>query len=159
MQNVPTPEVNQEAPNKKLGLFALIGVLLVTVLGGGVYYFGFAGNHTPPSLPSQGGLQGFISDKSTGFYKNDAADERDFKSQSHKTLSTLTAVKGVGYAYVTEKTNMKDQLETGTKAVKDNAFMYAYYDNGLSKFITTQQTVKNWAAATKALTGTAASSG
>lgn len=159
MQNVPTPEVNQEAPNKKLGLFALIGVLLVTVLGGGVYYFGFAGNHTPPSLPSQGGLQGFISDQSTGFYKNDAADERDFKSQSHKTLSTLTAVKGVGYAYVTEKTNMKDQLETGTKAVKDNAFMYAYYDNGLSKFITTQQTVKNWAAATKALTGTDASTG
>jgi len=156
MQNVTTPEVNQEAPKSKLGLFALIGVVLVTAIAGGVYYFGL--KEAPPALPSQGGLQGSISNQATGFYEYTAADVTAHKAGTG-TKEKISPKRGVAYPYITEDATMGALLTKDTVPVKGTAVMYGYWDNSVSKWITTQQTVKAWAAVTTPLSGTGLTTG
>ncbi|MCK9185972.1 hypothetical protein M0P48_00845 [Candidatus Gracilibacteria bacterium] len=144
MQNAITPEMNQAAPNKKLGFFALVGVVLLTAIAGGVYYFGFS-DVNPPSLPSQAGGQGYISHKGTGFTQYEKTDKDNYKKPTDATtVSKVKTVDSVAYLVADRAITLKDALEKYIVPQEGMAIALAKYDPTTKLFYTTEQTVQNW---------------
>ena len=88
----------KEPQSKKLGLFALIGVILVTAIAGGLYSFGVFGDNEPP--PELGGakgqgLQGFMVKGSSerGFLTFNKADVAQYEDDKLSKRITEKEIK------------------------------------------------------------------
>ncbi|MFA6305553.1 MAG: hypothetical protein WC651_02375 [Candidatus Gracilibacteria bacterium] len=176
IQNVPTPEVAttvvQEAPKSKLGLFAVIGAVLVAAIAGGVYYFGFMNSSNPPQLgagPGQG-FQGMTvaGAADRGFLTYTQADvDNHAKVKAEKEKSGKAKELNSWSHPADKRANLSyfwaDKDITLTKAYEeivpqlDGEVLIAKYDPTKSTFVTTEN--KIWKKVTDINPGTTLSAG
>lgn len=142
MQNTLKSEENQNSKKTKFQLFALIGVLAVTAIAGGIYYF-LQPESVPPSLEvKRNTYQGFSKDVEFGSVKWEKSDLKTYDDKLAELkkagVNTSTAVKAeknrTNILFALKDTNLKEIIDA-TSRIEGGRVIWAVYQG---TFIMTQ---------------------
>ncbi|PJC38806.1 hypothetical protein CO044_03055 [Candidatus Peregrinibacteria bacterium CG_4_9_14_0_2_um_filter_38_9] len=143
-----TPEVapvTPETPSKKLGLFAIIGAVIVTAIAGGIYYFSPTEATPPELIQNRNTYQGFIEDKqfkAVQWEKKDI-EEYEIRVKALKTAGidigeTIKAKKDIVNTFSAKKdTNLKEIFDF-TSREERKRIIFGIYLSDLGTYTTTK---------------------
>ncbi len=149
MQNSAKHEVNQNilrnSPISKFGLFTVVGLLMTTVLVGGVYYLSKT-EDTPPELTAKRSTyQAFSKDAEFGATKWEKADAKTYddkitelKKSGIDVSKTKKAEKDkVNIFFAAQDTNLQEIMDA-TSRKEGGRIIFGVYQSDKGQFVTTQ---------------------